>query len=426
MYAGGNFSSANGVVGANVIAVWNSGTQIWSAMGNNPFGSYVTSIAVDGANVYAGGIFTNAASIPTADYVAKWNGSSWSALGSNGAGNGALNSTVSALAVIQNDLWVGGDFLDVNNNGTRLKAADKLAVFGLDIPPTVSSVTRASATPTGAVSVDFTVTFSESVTGVDETDFSLTTTGVTSAAVSGVSGTGSSYTVSVNTGVGSGTIRLNVLDDDSIKDAALNPLAAGFTTGESYIVSKSPVFEDVPFDYWANSYIERLAKAGITGGCSAVPLNYCPDSTVTRAQMAVFLLKSMHGSSFSPPAVGASTGFGDVATTHWAAAWIKQLAAEGITSGCGAGIYCPDSTVTRAQMAVFLLKAKNGSSYVPPAVGISTGFNDVAVNYWAAPFIKQLVTDGITSGCGNSNYCPDSDVTRAQMAVFLVKTFNLP
>jgi len=203
-------------------------------------------------------------------------------------------------------------------------------------------------------------------------------------------------------------------------------LGAGFASGEIYTVGKSAIFADVPSSYWANSYIERLYNAGITGGCSVTPLNYCPDSTVTRAQMAVFLLKSMHGSSFSPPSVGVSTGFGDVATDYWAAAWIKQLAIEGITGGCGSGNYCPDATVTRAQMAVFLLKAKHGSSYSPPAVGAGTGFSDVATDYWAAAFIKQLVAEGITSGCGSGNYCPDADVTRAQMAVFLVKTFNLP
>jgi Tol biopolymer transport system component len=183
-------------------------------------------------------------------------------------------------------------------------------------------------------------------------------------------------------------------------------------------------FTDVSISYWAWDYIERLYNAGITGGCGTGI--YCPDNSVTRAQMAIFLLKGIHGSSYAPPAVGGSTGFGDVATDYWAAAWIKQLAAEGITGGCGGGNYCPDNTVTRAQMAVFLLKAKNGSSYSPPAVGGSTGFGDVATDYWAAAFIKQLVADGITSGCGGGNYCPENPVTRAQMAVFLVKAFNLP
>ena len=119
--------------------------------------------------------------------------------------------------------------------------------------------------------------------------------------------------------------------------------------------------------------IERLAAAGITGGCSTSPPQYCPEASVTRAEMAVFLLRGIHGAGYSPPAVGSSTGFGDVPTTYWAAAWIKQLAAEGITTGCGNGNYCPESPVTRAEMAVFLLRSEHGSSHTPPAVGSSTG-----------------------------------------------------
>ena len=185
-------------------------------------------------------------------------------------------------------------------------------------------------------------------------------------------------------------------------------------------------FDDVDTTYWAYSFIERLSAAGITGGCSANPPQYCPEDSVTRAQMAVFLLRGIHGAAYTPPDVGSSTGFGDVPTTYWAAAWIKQLAAEGITSGCGGGNYCPEAPVTRAEMAVFLLRSKHGASYTPPAVGSDTGFTDVPTTYWAAAWIKQLVAEGITSGCGTNTYCPEAPVTRAQMAVFLVRTFNLP
>jgi hypothetical protein len=142
--------------------------------------------------------------------------------------------------------------------------------------------------------------------------------------------------------------------------------------------------------------------------------------------MAVFLLRGIHGSSYNPPAVGGSTGFADVAPGYWASAWIKQLAAEAITAGCGSGRYCPEAPVTRAEMAVFLLRAKHGRTYTPPSVGNTTGFHDVPVGHWASAWIKQLVAQGITAGCGGGNYCPDVPVTRAQMAVFLVKTFNLP
>jgi hypothetical protein len=141
--------------------------------------------------------------------------------------------------------------------------------------------------------------------------------------------------------------------------------------------------------------------------------------------MAVFLLRGIHGSAYNPPPVGTSTGFTDVPTTYWAAAWIKRLAAEGITGGCASGKYCPESAVTRAQMAVFLLRSKYGATYTPPGVGNGSGFSDVPSSYWAAAWIKQLVAEGITAGCSAGSYCPEAPVTRAQMAVFLVKTFGL-
>jgi hypothetical protein len=184
-------------------------------------------------------------------------------------------------------------------------------------------------------------------------------------------------------------------------------------------------FQDVPSDYWAWGYIEGIYAQRITSGCSSTPLLYCPTATVTRDQMAVFLLRAKHGPDYFPPPVGASTGFADVPTTYWAGAWIKQLAAEGITGGCSAGNYCPLSAVTRAQMAVFLLRAKYGSGYTPPPVGSTTGFADVPVTYWAGAWIKQLAAEGITGGCGAGVYCPLSVVTRDQMAVFLSRTFGI-
>jgi len=74
-------------------------------------------------------------------------------------------------------------------------------------------------------------------------------------------------------------------------------------------------------------------------------------------------------------------------------------------------------------MVVFLLRAKYGAGYSPTlASGV---FNDVPLNHWAVYWIEQLAAEGITSGCGNGNYCPNATVTRDQMAVFLVRTFGL-
>jgi len=97
--------------------------------------------------------------------------------------------------------------------------------------------------------------------------------------------------------------------------------------------------------------------------------------------------------------------------------------AEGVTSGCGGGNYCPSQSVTRAQMAIFLLKTKGGSSYTPPA---ATGiFGDVPPGSFGADFIEELYNRGITGGCSTSPllYCPTTPVLRQQMATFLVRTF---
>ncbi|MBI3161559.1 MAG: S-layer homology domain-containing protein [Chloroflexi bacterium] len=189
-------------------------------------------------------------------------------------------------------------------------------------------------------------------------------------------------------------------------------------------MSSPTTFTDVPESYWAHDFIERLYNAGITGGCSASPLMYCPEATVTRAQMAIFILRGMHGSTYTPPPA-TGTVFADVPAGAFAAAWIEQLAAEGITGGCGGGNYCPNANVTRAQMAIFLLRGEHGSGYVPPA---ATGgvFGDVPAGSFAADWIEQLAREGVTSGCGGGNYCPNANVTRAEMAVFLVRAFSLP
>jgi len=179
-------------------------------------------------------------------------------------------------------------------------------------------------------------------------------------------------------------------------------------------------FADVPADHWALSFIETLANSSITAGCGND--NYCPLLSVTRAQMAVFLERGMRGSDFSPSAATGNV-FLDVAFGSFAASFIEQLFLDGITSGCGGNNYCPGAEVTRDQMAVFLLRAKHGAGYSPPpAIGV---FKDVPLSHWSVHWIEQLAAEGITSGCGNDNYCPGSVVTRDQMAVFLVRTFEL-
>lgn len=186
-------------------------------------------------------------------------------------------------------------------------------------------------------------------------------------------------------------------------------------------VTIDPAFWDVPIDHWAAAWIEQLSKDGITSGCGDGI--YCPDSYVSRTQMAIFLERVLHGSDYVPPP--AQNLFEDV-PNDWTADWIEALYSDGITSGCSADplLYCPNNWVSRAEMAVFLERVIRGSSYAPPAP--EGRFDDVPVDYWAAAWIEQLARDGITLGCSATKYCPKKLVTRAQMAVFLERAMHWP
>ena len=113
-------------------------------------------------------------------------------------------------------------------------------------------------------------------------------------------------------------------------------------------------FADVACPSTFANWIQDLAGQGITGGCGGG--NYCPGSPVRRDQMAVFLLKTEHGSSYVPPACVPPGVFPDVPCPGTFTNWIEQLAAENITGGCGGGNYCPLNNNTRGQMAVFIVK----------------------------------------------------------------------
>ncbi|MFN8413116.1 MAG: metallophosphoesterase [Anaerolineales bacterium] len=111
--------------------------------------------------------------------------------------------------------------------------------------PRVTSITRSSPSPTNASLLNFTVTFSEAVNGVDLTDFTLATSPINDASINTITGSGTSYTVSVNSGTTSGTLQLNLLDNDSITNTAGTPLGGignengNFSTGEIYTLDKT-------------------------------------------------------------------------------------------------------------------------------------------------------------------------------------------
>ena len=194
------------------------------------------------------------------------------------------------------------------------------------------------------------------------------------------------------------------------------------TSLEASYPALSVEFDDVPLDNPFHSDILRIATLGVTSGCT--PTSFCPSNDVSRAEMAVFLLKSKYGADHVPPPPPPDPIFPDVPADAFAAALINEIATPEITTGCGGGLYCPDRSVSRAEMAVFLLKTLLGSGYLPPTpAGL---FADVPLGSFAVDWIEDIYNRGITAGCGTNplRYCPDSDVPREQMATFLVRTFG--
>lgn len=165
--------------------------------------------------------------------------------------------------------------------------------------------------------------------------------------------------------------------------------------------------------------IEAIAAAGITSGCNP-PANdlFCPSAPVTRGQMAAFLNRAL-----DLPASTRNAFTDDDASIFQAD--IQALAAAGITKGCNPPAndrFCPDSLVSRGQMAAFLTRALN-----LPSSTVNT-FTDDDGSIFEAD-IQALAAAGVTSGCNppaNDRYCPEVMVTRGQMASFLFRALDLP
>jgi probable HAF family extracellular repeat protein len=223
------------------------------------------------------------------------------------------------------------------------------------------------------------------------------------------------------------------------------------TVTAHYIITGIPTFSDVSSTSIYENYIEAIYNNGITTGCGNN--DYCPSEQVTRDQMAAFLVRGTQvaegQSTVNFTCNGGVTGasvscatttpyFSDVPATDGFFPYVQKLYELGITTGCGNNNYCPSEDVTRDQMAAFLVRATQvaaGQSTVNftcnggvagASVNCATTtpyFNDVPTTDSFFPYVQKLKELGITTGCGNGNYCPSEDVTRDQMAAFLARAF---
>ena len=259
--------------------------------------------------------------------------------------------------------------------------------------------------PTSAASLSYTVGFSEPVTGLAASDFSVTGT-ATDCVVGAPSGSGSSYTVAL-TSCSDGTVIL-ALQQASVVDAAGNTGPAAIVAATTVTIRPSSTpFTDIagsPF----KSDIEWVYFEGITSGCTAT--TYCPEGFVTREQMASFLARALKLSGTAPDAFT-----DDESSIHEPN--INLVAKAGIATGCAATKYCPTGLVSREQMASFLARALKLAGSAPDAFTDDEG----SIH---EPNINLVAKAGVATGCGGGKYCPAANVTRGQMAAFLHRAFG--
>jgi len=189
----------------------------------------------------------------------------------------------------------------------------------------------------------------------------------------------------------------------------------GAASADIYVSAINPVAEffDVPSSYWAYSYIKADVTKGSMFGCGGG--NFCPTALVDRKMMADYIIVAMHQIQSS---AAYNAYFDDVANDAWAP-FINRAYELGITSGCGFRVYCPNTFITRAQIAVFIIR---GMNQTPSGAAYNAYFDDIADDGYA-PYINRMYELGITSGCGFRLYCPNSNLPKDQMAVFLYRAF---
>ena len=171
-----------------------------------------------------------------------------------------------------------------------------------------------------------------------------------------------------------------------------------------------PRFTDVAPDHPFGGEILGLSELGITLGCTEE--SYCPGRTVTRGEMAAFLVRTLD-LVLQPE----EDPFSDDDNSVFEAE-IETIRRHGITVGCTPTTYCPDRTITRGEMASFLVRAF-GFSAASSSAGDSFADDDGTV---FEADIETIMAAGVTSGCAQTSFCPGDPVTREEMAAFLIRS----
>lgn len=268
---------------------------------------------------------------------------------------------------------------------------------------TLSPMTRQFANSGGSANVTVTID--------SGCNWSATTDSPTWISFDNGSGTsGGSFTVVVT--ANSGVARMGTV---TVGSQSFKVMEGGLTVQ----------FNDVPITESYFDYISLLYDNGITAGCQTSPPEYCPDTAVTREQMAVFLVAALDLATKSPLMFTPSASFEDVLSSSVYFDFVQHIDDLGITAGCSTNPpnFCPNSNITQGQMAVFVIvswmMANNLSTFT---YSTTPYFTDVQPSDPFFKFVQKMRDMGFWNGCSASQYCETANVTRAQMAPMVLRS----
>jgi len=227
-------------------------------------------------------------------------------------------------------------------------------------------------------------------------------------------------TLNGNSGTGNGSFTFTAAAN-ATGQARLGTISVGKQSFKAMEGGSTPIFGDVTLGTQFFDYIALMYQKGVTAGCQASPLIYCPTTSVTRAEMAVFVVSALqninHAAGGLPPSYPTTPYFTDVTATNQFFPFVQELAALGITNGCTASTFCPDQTINQGQMAKFMIigwMQYNGLTSF--TYSQTPYFTDVPSTDIFFSYIQKMMDMGFWTGCGGGQYCETSAVTRAQMA----------
>jgi hypothetical protein len=192
------------------------------------------------------------------------------------------------------------------------------------------------------------------------------------------------------------------------------PRTGTISVGNKYFTVRQPAadFSDnLNSSIWSYPYINSICAAGITQGI--ISNNFYPANPVTRDQMAAFMVRTMNGENFTYPS---TPYFSDVPATAWSFKYVQKMKQMGISTN--AGSFNPSGSVTRDQMAAFVIRARYGENFTYPSTPY---FSDVPATAWSFKYVQKMKQMGIVTNIGTFN--PSGIMTRDQMAAFISRAF---